>query len=131
MRQLLTRQKTIRLFAGTPFCDRLQNGNPFIIVVSAAVLLSIGFAASSFSECRQSYGMELDSLINPNNTPAASLVRLPGIGMQRARAIVAYRESFVADETSNQPFETINDLKKVRGIGPKTIQDIGKWLKFE
>jgi len=124
-------QKTIRLFAGTPFCDRLQNGNPFIIVVSVTVLLSIGFAASSFSERRQSYGMELDSLINPNNVPAASLVRLPGIGMQRARAIVAYRESFVADQTSNQPFETINDLKKVRGIGPKTIQDMDKWLKFE
>jgi len=51
--------------------------------------------------------------------------------MQRALAIVAYREGFFADDVNTQPFETISDLQKVRGIGPKTAQNIGKWLKFE
>jgi competence ComEA-like helix-hairpin-helix protein len=68
--------------------------------------------------------------INPNNASAASLSRLPGVGMVRAEAILAYRREFTS--TSDKPaFENYKDLEKVHGIGPKTTQKINKWLKFE
>ena len=103
----------------------------FIIAVSIAVLFSVGFTASSFWGAEQLCGIELDSRINPNEAMAASLVRLPGIGIGRAGAIVAYRENFSKKEGDRPAFETAADLQKVRGIGPKTVQNISRWLKFE
>jgi competence ComEA-like helix-hairpin-helix protein len=68
--------------------------------------------------------------INPNCATSASLTRLPGIGMARAEAIVAYRNDSVATN-NKQAFGNYKDLEKVRGIGPKTAQKINEWLKFE
>ena len=103
----------------------------FVIAVSVAVCFSIGFATSSFSQFRGSCEIRLDGQINPNDAPAASLVRLPGIGIGRAGAIAAYREDF-SEKTGKSPaFRNCDDLQKVRGIGPKTVQNISEWLKFE
>ena len=127
-------QNRIQSFAGTPFCDRLQNGNPFIIAVFGCVLFSISFAASSLSGFGSGFSgceIELESRINPNDAPLASLVRLPGIGIGRAGAIVAYRENFAEQQEGSQPFRNCDDLQKVRGIGPKTVKNISEWLKFE
>ena len=40
---------------------------------------------------------------------------LKGIGAAKAKAIIEYREA--------QPFETIEDVMKVSGIGEKTYED--------
>lgn len=42
------------------------------------------------------------------------LLRLPGIGPKKARAILEERE--------RRPFRSVHDLKRVKGIGAKTIQ---------
>ena len=113
-----TKQNRIRSFA-------------FVISVSVSVCFCIGFAASSFSRLQQSCEIRLESRINPNDAPLASLVRLPGIGIARAEAIVAYRKKFIEHNGNKPAFEVIDDLQKVRGIGPKTAQNIGQWMKFE
>ena len=103
----------------------------FVIAVSACVLFSMGFVASSLLTSGQSYEIGLDQKINPNDAPIASLVRLPGIGIGKARAILAYREEF-GEQNGNKPaFQNPNDLQKVKGIGPKTVENISEWLKFE
>lgn len=120
MRESDTRQKRIQSFA-------------FVISVCVAVCFSCGFVSNlvrfgtAFSGCE----IELESRINPNDAPIASLVRLPGIGVGRAGAIVAYRENFSEKESSSPAFRNCDDLQKVRGIGPKTAQNISQWLKFE
>lgn len=48
--------------------------------------------------------------INLNTADVYELQRLPGIGEARAQDIVAYRQA-------NGPFETVDDLDKVPGIG--------------
>ncbi|MBA7665455.1 hypothetical protein ES703_73525 [subsurface metagenome] len=112
------RQKRIQSFA-------------FVIAASVCVLFSMGFAVSSLLTSGQSYEIELDRKINPNDAPIASLVRLPGIGIGKARAIAAYREEF-GEQNGNKPaFQNPNDLQKVKGIGPKTVENISEWLKFE
>jgi len=121
-----TRQSRIQSFA-------------FVISVAVCVLFSMAFVASSVMRLGSvSGGCEilLDEKINPNNAPVASLARLPNIGFVRAAAIVAYRENFRekdSDPRSNRgrPFQNCNDLQKVKGIGPKTVQNISQWLKFE
>ncbi|MDU5141410.1 MAG: ComEA family DNA-binding protein [Paenibacillus dendritiformis] len=49
--------------------------------------------------------------ININEADAEALMKLPGIGPSKSRAIVKYRES-------HGPFQRLEDLKKVKGIGP-------------
>ena len=103
----------------------------FVIAVVVCILLTIGFAGSSILVGRQSCNSEPEGKINPNDAPAASLVRLPGIGVVRAGAIIAYRENVSRSDSNNPAFETIEDLEKVKGIGPKTSENISEWLKFE
>ena len=103
----------------------------FVIGVFGCALLCTGFAVSSFEAVRQSSVIELDGRINPNEAPVSSLVRLPGIGISRAEAIVAYRNNFNKEDSSSRGFRNCDDLQKIKGIGPKTVQNISKWLTFE
>ena len=99
----------------------------FVISAGIAVLLCVWLAVSDASSPPRLCQFELDSRINPNQASAASLVRLPGIGIVRAGAIVSYRRNH-SDGTA---FENSDDLQKIRGIGPKTAEAISQWLKFE
>jgi competence ComEA-like helix-hairpin-helix protein len=74
---------------------------------------------------------ELESRINPNDALVESLMRLPGLGIGRAGAIVAYRENINRKDSDRPAFRNCNDLQKVKGVGPKTVQSISQWLKFE
>ena len=106
----------------------------FCLAASVAVLFSIGFAVSNLSGFGSAFGgceIELESQINPNDAPLASLVRLPGIGIVKADAIVAYRDNFSKQNSGKPAFQNCDDLQKVKGIGPKTVENISEWLRFE
>ncbi len=73
----------------------------------------------------------LEQRINPNSEPVGSLLRLPGIGISKANAIVIYREEFVLENEHRPAFKQYRDLENVEGIGPKTADNICGYLKFE
>jgi len=60
--------------------------------------------------------------IDPNRADSASLTRLPGIGPALAARIVAERER-------NGRFDSPEALRRVRGIGPKTLERIRPFLE--
>jgi competence protein ComEA len=109
--------------------ERIQSF-AFVISVAVCSLFSVGFAASGFLGLGQSLRVELDEKINPNDASIGSLVRLPGIGPGRANAIVAYRDHVRGEDADRPAFESVDDLQKVKGIGPKTAQGIAEWVKF-
>jgi competence protein ComEA len=55
------------------------------------------------------------TLVNLNTASAEQLATLPGIGATRAQAIVAYRQQ-------QGPFQRVEDLLAVSGIGPSTLE---------
>ena len=54
-------------------------------------------------------------LIDVNSASSAELQLLPGIGPALAGRIIADREA-------NGPFESLDDLQRIAGIGPRTVE---------
>ena len=105
----------------------------FVISVCVATCFSISFMTNlkAVESSTVRHPAEFQSRINPNEAPVESLVRLPGLGIGRAGAIVAYRENFTKYSSKGLAFEDCNDLLKISGIGPKTVQSISEWVEFE
>ena len=62
-----------------------------------------------------------DGAIDINSAGEAQLVTLHGIGPSKARAIINDREK-------NGPFETVDALVRVRGIGQKTLEKLRPYV---
>ena len=59
--------------------------------------------------------------IDLNSASRAELLLLPGVGEQLADRIIQTR-------LQQGPFQTIDDLRKVPGIGPATLERVRAWL---
>ena len=59
--------------------------------------------------------------VDVNTATWVEWMQLPGVGETLARRIVAHREA-------NGPFTSIEELDRINGIGPKTLEDLRPWL---
>lgn len=59
-----------------------------------------------------------------NSVGEEALTALPGIGPSKAAAIVS-------DRQANGPFLSVDDLQRVRGIGPKTLKALAPFLTVD
>ena len=62
--------------------------------------------------------------IDINRASAEELAKLPGVGSELARRIVAYR-------SQHGPFHRVEDLLVIRGIGPKKWRTLKPYLRLE
>jgi competence protein ComEA len=63
--------------------------------------------------------------VDINTADAATIAKeLQGIGLSRAQAIVAYREK-------NGAFRSVDDLRKIKGIGAKVLERNRANIKLE
>ncbi|MGO1232598.1 MAG: ComEA family DNA-binding protein [Marinobacter sp.] len=62
--------------------------------------------------------------VNINTADAVALSSLNGIGESKAQAIVSYREA-------NGPFESIEQLSEVKGIGARTVEKNAERMAVE
>jgi len=65
-------------------------------------------------------GVDAALRIDVNTASAATLAVLPRIGPALAKRIVA-------DRQTNGPFRSLEDLERVPGIGPKTLQHLAPY----
>lgn len=59
--------------------------------------------------------------VNINTGDKSEIEKLPGIGPSKADAILQYRET-------NGEFKTVDDLKKVKGFGDKTVESLKDFI---
>ncbi len=100
----------------------------FVFAAVGACVLSAIFAGVWLSNAGAVDEIVLETRINPNTAPAASLMRLPNIGPKRARAIVEYRRAVGG---AGRAFEKAEDLAKIKGVGPATVEGVRQWLCFD
>lgn len=62
--------------------------------------------------------------VNINTADEAGLEALQGIGEAKAKAIIEYRQK-------NGPFKSVDDLKNVKGIGDKTLDDLREQVSVQ
>jgi hypothetical protein len=65
---------------------------------------------------------EVMSGLDLNTADAASLSAIPRLGVAKAQAIVAYRYKIEAAFPGQRPFEQMDELYRVKGIGPSTLE---------
>lgn len=65
-------------------------------------------------------GGDLRTPIDINRADATEFERLPGIGKKMAQRIV--------DERGRKPFRTVEDLRRVPGIGAKTLEHLRPYV---
>ena len=63
-------------------------------------------------------------MVDINSAQWAELAQLPNVGETLAWRIVKYREE-------HGPFKSIDELNRVRGIGPKTFDKLAEQLTIE
>jgi hypothetical protein len=73
---------------------------------------------------------ELATRIDPNTAEWPAWAALPLIGEKRAKQIVAFRESWLAEHPGETPFEKPEDLMRVKGIGKATVTTLEPYLIF-
>ena len=87
----------------------------FLFGFLCLISLAIGVISYANSVSAQS------SLININTADSTLLQTLNGIGAVKAQAIIDYR-------TLNGPFQAIEDIQNVSGIGPATFNNIKSFI---
>jgi len=65
--------------------------------------------------------IELDYVVDINDAPWPAIANLPGIGKTLAQEIVEYRDEM-------GPFNHIDDIKNIRGIGEAKLDSIREFI---
>ena len=98
------------LFTGGWFLARQNTAAPYEVTTTQTVRPHTEAAPSAAGEESRPDSLMEGEVIDLNTADVYDLQRLPGIGEKRAQAIVAYREE-------HGPFQSVEDLTRVSGIG--------------
>ncbi|MAE64178.1 MAG: hypothetical protein CMJ18_07865 [Phycisphaeraceae bacterium] len=95
------------------------NAKTFSCVVFAAVMLTVTIAVAWSRPVHRAYGAPRRTgfVIDVNRAGAGDLCLLPGIGPTLAARMIRHRDA-------HGPFERLDDLGSIAGIGSRTLQRI-------
>ncbi|MCD4796298.1 MAG: ComEA family DNA-binding protein [Candidatus Cloacimonetes bacterium] len=98
------------------------------LILAIIIVLVIGFQKISnnkkeLQESTVQTEQEEITKININNADIENLIKLPGIGQTKAKAIMDYRKN-------TGEFRSLKELTKVKGIGEKTLEKILPYLEM-
>ncbi len=86
--------------------------------IRASLLIVLLLAVASFASAAG------DGVVNVNTAQASQLELLPRIGPSISQRIIEFREG-------NGPFESVDELQAVRGIGERTLELMRPYVAVE
>jgi competence protein ComEA len=96
----------------------------------ASALADTAFGSTDFNPRRSahrggrsSHKLQPGQTLDVNTASETELTSLPGVGPSLARRIVEYR-------TANGPFQTVDDLQNVSGIGPAKFDRMAPFIRL-
>lgn len=98
--------------------DRRPGRTVAVLLASLAGVVFLQWGIS------QGASMPVGWRVDPSTASRAELSMLPGVGPSLARAIIAER-------TARGPFRSVDDLARVKGIGPARLEALRPWLRVE
>ena len=100
--------------------------NRFFQILTAAFIAGLVMSNMTLADSKNKSGegQKVAAVININNATEKELAVLPGIGKKKAKAIITHIKE-------NGKFNSVNDLKKVEGIGKKTLENIKEYITVE
>lgn len=113
---------------GGPWLLRRADQATVAVLVLIALASTVGWwisqggCAGRLIEVDRAEPLSATFQVDPNTADWPELVQLPGIGPTLARRIVESRRA-------DGPFLDHEDLRRVRGIGPKTLDRIRPYLR--
>jgi len=105
---------------------RLDQVAAAAIAVVALILIALwctwqSYLGGRLIDIEREEPIAIDFKIDVNNAEWPELALMPNIGEQLAKRIVA-------DRTQRGPFKELEDLLRVRGIGPRTLETMRPFL---
>ncbi|RZQ51855.1 competence protein [Pseudoalteromonas phenolica] len=94
-----------------------------LILATSLFVAPTVLAESAQQQASPEIQSEMHQTININEASLEELVKLPGIGKGKARAIVSFREQ-------NGPFDDLNSLMAVKGVGKSIVAKLEGKVKF-
>jgi competence protein ComEA len=101
----------------SPGCYALKEDDTFISIINISGLTSEADTNSIKLYIPKNIETNQPQKVSLNRADAWLIAALPGIGIDKAKAIVDYRHE-------NGPYSRIEDLLKIKGIGKTTIDNI-------
>ena len=110
-------------FAGAAWLMVAPEPSPGIEIIAPAPTPDAAPVSGSAAPAEDSSVQDGDALsVNLNSASASELTALPGIGETLAARIVAWREE-------NGPFDRVDQVMAVSGIGPATYERIRPYAR--
>ena len=91
-----------------------------LALINAAGLVERLWGGGRVTVMQPGDNLPLPALIDVNSAPDYELALLPEIGPKTARAIASYR-------FEHGPFASLDELTKVSGVGPATVEAIRRY----
>ena len=109
-----------------PLLRRSDQAAVVLILLASTIAIVVAFSIDSFRhggliQIDRAREQDVHFQVDINSASWPELALLPGIGETRARQIVASREQ-------DGPFVNIQDLERVEGIGPVTMERVQPFL---
>ena len=113
---------------------RLYPACAILLTIAITVCGAWGFVGTSAApnpdNPRTGFNSVAPVRVDPNQAEWWELAALPRIGEVTAKKIVEYRRDHAAAPPDKPVFRTAQDLTRVRGIGPKTVERLTPFLSF-
>jgi hypothetical protein len=73
---------------------------------------------------------ELNDKLDPNTAPLEDLSALPNLGPAMARRMIEDREQFQKTHPNQPAYNKLEDLLRIKGIGPAALENLRPYLRF-